>query len=262
MSKTRQRGRGPFEAPPGRVVVLAYEYAHGHHIPRHSHVSHQLVYASAGAMTVHTEAGTFVVPPSRAVWVPGSTAHAIDMSGAVSMRTLYLAPTLWPRAPRACRVISVGPLLRALILTAIEQRGLDRRRARDARLIGVLIDQLASGSPLALHVPALRDPRAARVAARAHAKVTERLPLAALAVGTGASARTLERLFRSETGMSFGQWRRHVSQLHALQRLAAGEQVTSAALEAGYTSVSAFIAAFRKTFGFTPGSYLRGRDPV
>ena len=44
---------------------------------------------------------------------------------------------------------------------------------------------------------------------------------------------------------------------HALRLLAAGEAVTTAALEVGYDSTSAFISAFRQTFGQTPGQYFR-----
>jgi AraC-like DNA-binding protein len=255
MSKARQRGL--FDARTGCVAVLAYNYVHGHRVPRHAHRSHQLVYASSGAMAVHTDDGTFVVPPTRAVWVPSALAHSISMSGAVAMRTLYFSPELWSRAPKQCRVLAVDGLLDALIMTAIAQRGLDRRRARDARLIAVLIDRLAASSPLALHIPALNDARAERVAERVKARPGGRQSLHELARGVGASARTIERLFRAETGLSFGRWRTHVRLLHGMQRLAAGEKVTSAALEAGYAGVSAFITAFRQTFGVTPGSYLR-----
>lgn len=237
--------------------MLAYEYKHGHHITRHAHRSHQLVYASAGAMTVRTDAGVFVVPPSRAVWVPAGVQHAIDISGPVSMRTLYVSPELWPRAPKPCRVLEVSPLLRALIVDVVARAGLDRKRARDARLIGVLLDLVREGSALALHIPTPKDPRAIRVAQRVQAEPGAQHPLSALSQGSGASPRTIERLFRAEVGISFGQWRRQVRLLHGLQRLAAGDKVTAAAFDAGYASVSAFISAFRQHFGETPGSYLR-----
>ena len=237
--------------------MLAYEYPPGHRIPRHTHGSHQLVYALTGAMTVRTDGGTFVVPPSRAVWVPAEVEHAIDITGAVSMRTLYVATSLWPHAPRACRVLEVSSLLRALITTTVERAGLDRRRARDARLIGVLLDELADGSPLALHVALPKDARALRVALRVQAEPGARKPLTDWVSGTGASPRTIERVFRAELGVSFGRWHKQLRLIHGLSRLAAGDKVTSAALEAGYTSVSAFIQAFRQHFGVTPGSYLR-----
>lgn len=262
VSSSRQHARGRFDAAPGCIAVLSYDYPHGYRVPRHTHASHQLVYASAGAMTVHTRGASFVVPPSRAVWVPAGVEHAIDITGAVPMRTLYLAASLWPRAPKHCKVIEVSSLLSALITTTVTRGGLQRRRARDARLIAVLIDQLAESSSLPLQIAMPTDPRAERVARRVQAEPGARKPLHELARGTGASPRTIERLFQAELGVSFGRWQKQWRLFHGLQRLAAGGQVTSAALDAGYASVSAFISAFRQHFGVTPGSYLRARHPA
>jgi AraC-like DNA-binding protein len=55
--------------------------------------------------------------------------------------------------------------------------------------------------------------------------------------------------------MTFGKWRQQLRLLHALRLLAAGETVTTAALEVGYDSTSAFISAFKTTLGTTPGRY-------
>jgi len=71
----------------------------------------------------------------------------------------------------------------------------------------------------------------------------------------GASRRTLERIFRTETGMSLGQWVRRRKLLDALRRLAAGEAVNAVALELGYSSASAFVAMFRRELGHTPTRY-------
>jgi AraC-like DNA-binding protein len=75
-----------------------------------------------------------------------------------------------------------------------------------------------------------------------------------LAKQHGMARRTLERRFREETGMSFGMWRQKVRLLDSIRLLAEGQSVTDAALDSGYSSVSAFIAAFKGTFGYTPGS--------
>jgi len=44
--------------------------------------------------------------------------------------------------------------------------------------------------------------------------------------------------------------------------LVEGGSVTDAALESGYSSVSAYIAAFKQTFGYTPGAMLTCREPT
>ena len=223
----------------------------------HRHGKDQLVFAASGVMTVETPASCWTVPPNRGVWVPARTTHSIRMSGAVAMRTLYVPPALATAVPRACRVLEVTPLLRELVLAAVARGGLDPRAPRDARLFGVLLDELRSLPTRPLHLPFPRDSRARRVAAEIEHRPGDAHPARDLARGSGASQRTLERLFRAETGMSFGAWRQQLRLGRALEKLAAGDSVTAVAFESGYAGVSAFVAAFKATFGRTPGQYFR-----
>jgi AraC-like DNA-binding protein len=172
------------------------------------------------------------------------------------MRTLYLAPRLSRSLPAGCQVLSVSPLLRELILHAVALGGLHRRVPAQARLIGVLLDQLRVLPAPALTLPQPRDPRAVKVAGALRANPGDPRPLAVL-VGRGASLRTLERRFRVETGMTLGRWRQQLRLVEALRLLAVGAPVTSVALDVGYDSPSAFVSVFRRTFGTTPGRYFR-----
>jgi len=249
MSRTRHRR--------GCVRSLAYDYASGHRVVPHRHTWHQLVYAVRGVMTLSTSSGSWIVPANRGVWVPAHVEHAIRMSGAVHMRTLYLDPrATGARAPRECRVVDVSPLLRELIVEIVARGGLDRRVAHERHLADVLFDHVGALRAIGVHLPEPRDARARRVADRLADDPADARPLAAIARGSGASARTLQRLFRAETGMTFDAWRRQLRLSHALTRLAAGGSVTEVALDAGYASVSAFVSIFRRTFGETPGRVL------
>jgi AraC-like DNA-binding protein len=245
----------------GEILVrtLAVGYPSGAVLSRHSHDWAQLVYASDGVMTVGTEEGTWVVPPQRAVWIPAGVRHSVAMSGWVAMRTLYLAPRLLRGLPRRCCVVAVSPLLRELVLHTIVEGMLRRDQAAHRRLVDVLLDQLRVLPAVPLELPIPRDGRALRVARRLQEHPAERATLDALARRAGASRRTLERLFHLETGMSFGRWRQQARLLHAMRLLAGGAPVTTAALEVGYESTSAFIAAFSQVLGTTPGRYYRGQ---
>jgi AraC-like DNA-binding protein len=256
MSRTRQRRRSLHWTPdprPGCVRSLSYDYASGHRVPPHVHDWHQLVHAVRGVMTLTTDGGSWIVPANRAVWVPALVEHAIRMSGPVSMRTLYLDPRVARELPRACRVVDVAPLLRELIVEVVARGGLDRRVARERHLACVLLDQIRAAPAIGVHLPEPTDPRARRIADRLADDPADPRALAALARGSGASPRTLQRLFRAETGMTFDAWRRQLRLAHALTRLAGGGSVTEVALDAGYASVSAFVSIFRRTFGETPG---------
>jgi AraC-like DNA-binding protein len=233
------------------------EYADGHVIKTHSHPWHQLVYASRGVMTVRTPEGSWVVPIHRGVWVPARTRHSIQMSGAVSLRTLYLLPSLSRSLPDRCRVVGISPLLRELILRIVELDALNLRRPAHAHLVSVLLDHLHVMKSDAVHLPLPRDGRARKVAALLQQEPSDARSLVELSRLAGASKRTIERLFKLETGLGFGKWRQQLRLGHALRLLAAGDAVTTVAMNVGYDSISAFISAFRLTFGKTPGQYFR-----
>lgn len=238
------------------MTALAYDLGHGHAIPEHLHPEDQLVYACRGVMTVRTNAGTWVVPTQRAVWIPARTPHSILMSGAVSMRTIYLRARLVRRLPRECCVVNVSPLLQQMIVHLCTVGKLNRRSKTHAHLIDVLIDQLETVKAVPLQLPSPSDPRAARVAAALQGSPDNSRSLAWACKQAGASKRTIERLFQQETRMSMGKWRQQLRLLRSLQLLAAGEKISYAALEAGYNSPSAFIAMFRKALGTTPRRYF------
>lgn len=255
MSKIRQAAIA-CPAFPSLVTTLTYDFVHGHAIPEHFHTEDQLVYACRGVMTVNTREGVWVVPAQRAVWIPARIPHSIVMSGAVSMRTIYFRARLVRHLPRTCCVVNVPPILQELILHACTYPSLNRRAKVQAHLIAVIIDQLGTVRAVPLQLPSPSDPRAARVAAALQGNPSEQRSLQAICKQAGASKRTIERIFQSDTRLSLGKWRQQLRLMRSIQLLAAGEKIAYAALEAGYSTPSAFIAMFRKTLGTTPGRYF------
>ncbi len=208
-------------------------------------------------MTVFADRMSWMIPPGRAVYIPARCKHSIRMWGDVAMRSLYFPATCRAAAfeMAECRVIAVTPLLRELILRVFELAALDSRVEAEVHLMSVLMDELArapAGIP-ALPVPA--DSRALAAAMRVLESPADSVSLRALAQKCGVGARTLERLFRAETGMPFGLWRQKARLLASIRHLVESRSVTHAALESGYAGVSAYIAAFKKTFGCTPRSF-------
>ena len=252
MSSTRQFLPDPDGYP---VRGLAVTYPDGHWLNTHTHPWAQLVYAASGVMQVTTPGAAWLVPPTRAIWVPGGTPHGIRMRGAVAMRTLYLSPVDPDARLAECRALEVGPLLRELILHIVRLGMLSLEPAGEQTLANLLIDLLAveQTAPYALPLPT--DPRARAFADRLLAEPAEAAPLAELALRSGASLRTLQRLFQRETGLPLEVWRARVRMQQGMVSLSGGAAVTQAALDAGYQSPSAFIAAFKRAFGVTPARY-------
>jgi AraC-like DNA-binding protein len=248
-----------FQDAPRPVVVIANDYLDGHRIARHRHKRAQLLYPSSGVITVTSQQGAWVVPPLRAAWVPAGVDHEVRVSGQVSMRSVNIAAGAARGLPRQCCVVSVSSLLRELVLRAAQLPMLYRQRGSAGRIMQLLLDEIHALPVLPLHLPAPDHPRLKPVCDAISRQPDLDHALATWSGRIGASSRTVARLFRRETGMSFSAWRQQARLLEALKRLAAGQPVTGVALDMGYASPSAFISMFKRAFGTTPSRYF---DPA
>lgn len=243
------------------VAAMPKDFPAGHHIPPHSHERGQLLYATRGVMRVTAmltgAGGTWIVPPQRALWIPPGIEHEIRMSGAVAMRTLYIAAGTADSLPGGCRVIEVSDLLRALILAAMEEPVDYQAGSRGAAIAALLLHELRGVEAQPLLLPQPRDARLQAVCRRVLDRLGEDIDLEALAFDAGLSSRSLARLFQRETGMGFTAWRQQARLAEALTRLSMGRPVALVASDLGYASAAAFTAMFRRALGTTPSKYFR-----
>lgn len=219
---------------------------------RHQHPGHQLIYVSTGLLVAQTAAGSWVASRDRAIWVPSDTWHEHRAYGAALIHTVGFDVDSPPLAPDAPAIVAVTGLLRELLLALTD--AVTTPPEAD-RLRAVLRDRLRRTSQEPISLPAAHDPRLSYACAIALERLETPLPLSALADAAGTTERTLSRLFRRETGMSYPQWRAQARAIHAMILLAQGESVTDTALRCGWSTTSAFIESFSRAMGQTPGAY-------
>jgi AraC-like DNA-binding protein len=124
-----------------------------------------------------------------------------------------------------------------------------------------MLDELAVMQVAPLLLPISKEPRLARVMQRLVRDPGAQAGIEELAAGSGASPRTLARLFKSETGMSFGEWRTRLRLVESIERLERGASVSEVAFDLGYGSVSSFVYMFRSHMGAPPGAWRARRAP-
>jgi len=239
--------RHPLPGPTDRLLE------HRERIDWHDHAEHQLVYPRAGVLHVRTDRGAWVVPPRRAVWLPAGVPHTHRAHGRTQMLTLAFPAGINPLNAVEPTVLAVGQLLREVIIALAEDHTLGPDDRAD--LYRIALRRLTPTPALQHHLPAPADPRLRDVAAILGDDPADGRTLADFGRAVGASERTLSRLFRRDTGMTFPQWRAQLRLQHAMLLLTAGSSVTGSATASGYTNTSAFIAAFRDAFGVTPAAY-------
>jgi AraC-like DNA-binding protein len=224
-------------------------------IDRHRHDDHQLIYVSRGVVSITTAHGSWVASIDRALWVPAGTWHEHRFYGESSFHTVGFPTTKPPLSTETPTVIAVDGLLREL-LVALTGPALSPEETR--HIHALLRDRLrhATIQPLALPTP--RDARLAEVCHLVESDLPNPRTLAWLAPRVNASQRTLSRLFRTEFGMTYPQWRTRVRIFRAMLLLAEGASVTETAHACGWATTSAFVHTFANTMGVTPGAHRPG----
>ncbi|KQT10208.1 AraC family transcriptional regulator [Ramlibacter sp. Leaf400] len=235
------------------------------HFEPHRHAWAQLAYCSTGVLQVCAEQGrgvadevTYIVPPSRAVWIAPGARHSVHVLESAQFRTLYLHASVTPPDWSGCRVLHVSALLRELV-QALDAPALPR--PREQLLCSLVLEELRHADPQALGVPLPAPGGDKRLRALCEAVLRDpgqRGSLAEWAADVGASERTLARLFRAELRTGYQQWRQQAVLAHALPLLARGVPVQQVAAATGYASESAFSAMFKSAMG-QPPRHFQGR---
>ncbi|QHI97674.1 helix-turn-helix domain-containing protein [Xylophilus rhododendri] len=243
------------------ISCRATDYPAGWFIEPHAHAKHQLIYAVRGVMVVQADAGRWVVPPTRAIWMLAGTTHEIRCIGEVHMRSLLVAPRAAPRLLDQTQAVGISSLLRELIRAAMDVPQPYAPATRDGRVMRLILDELRALPVLPLHLQMPTNPRLLRICEPLQRRLDDPSTMADWARHLAVDVKTIQRLFLKETGMTFGQWRQQARLLRALELLATGEKVIDVALALGYESPSAFTSMFRKQFDQTPSQFFGAAVP-
>ncbi|MEO8154696.1 MAG: helix-turn-helix transcriptional regulator [Rhizobacter sp.] len=236
------------------------------HIEPHSHPWGQLAFSITGVVRMTAARSTFIVPPSRAVWIPPHIEHVVTVVEEAELRTLYLhqdadhcGPEIHPAADspwRECRVVEVSSLLRELVVHLQVDPGQRVPTERDRHLSALVLDELRRARPVPIGVDLPQDKRLRALCEAVLDDPTRWATLETCAQSVGASPRTVARLFRSELSTTFLQWRQQVLLAKALSMAARKIPMSVISAELGYASASAFTAMVRRSVGAPPSRFF------
>lgn len=244
------------ENTPRAVISLATDYEDGTYLPPHSHERSQFLYSMQGMMDVETSAGKWLVLPYRGVWIPAGEIHSVTMLNA-STRSLYIDTSKEPIRGSHCEVVTVSPLLHALLLEAVNLPLLYEEFGREGALISLLLHEVHLAHALPFYTPLPKHPALLKCCQAFIQKPTITSSPKDWAERLNRSLRTFNRFFQAEIGMTFSAWRQHVVLMSALMMLGKSEPITAIALTLGYENPSAFSAMFKKALGHSPTEFMK-----
>lgn len=240
------------------VIGIGNEYASGTVHPVHRHRRSQLLYAEYGTMLVDAGNDRWMVPPHEGVWIPAGAPHGFQMLSDVGTRSVYFDLAIADQFSKRCQVVGISALLRQLLIEAADVPVNYEPESRGAKIMSLIVEEVRSAPVRPLCLPVPRHPALARCCRRFSEAPSLKESTDAWSDSLGLSRRTFTRIFRQETGLSLGEWRRRACLHAAIARLLAGDTVTNIALDLGYANPAAFTAMFTRMVGASPVEYRKG----
>ncbi|HEY3985296.1 AraC family transcriptional regulator [Cedecea sp.] len=217
----------------------------------HLHRMGQLLFTREGCVKLTLDEGRMLslLPPGKVAWLPGGVSHRAEMKNSVAYRSIWFDTERYTTLPGETLVLNVTPLLNELLESiSASPWQTDWEQGAPMHMAALCVAELqaAKTEPMTLRFP--QDKRLRHLTG-------DTLPplLNELAAVTGASERTIGRIFRRETGLSYQQWRQQWRLMKAVEMLASHARITAVAGDLGFSSDSAFIYFYRSMTGQTPG---------
>lgn len=223
--------------------------------PMHQHKKGQLLLTIKGSLTCTTEKAIWLSPPQHAIWIPKQTQHCNQASQNAEIYFLFV-DSATVALPMHCCTLEISPLIREGIKYLSVQDQNYSAESPTAHVVQVLLEQLNIAPEKQLLFPISDHPKIKHFAQQLIQEPSNRMPLIEWAKYFAMSERSLARLVKQHTGLSFGRWRQQLHLIIALNELSEGESVQGVAGHLGYDSVNAFITMFKKALGSTPSHFF------
>ncbi|KVW85961.1 AraC family transcriptional regulator [Burkholderia cepacia] len=245
--------RDDFQDVPSYVGAMARHFPRGYVKHQHVHKRAQLIYAISGVMEVSTIDRHWLVPPQRALWMPPQVAHEMRSRTDVELRTLFVrVPDVGQPLPEAPELVYVTPLLRELILRAVDLPTEHEASGAAAQVLSLIFSEMTFVPPTQFYMSRVSDPRLIHVEDALRRDAGSQESIEHWASLASMSVRTFARRIKAETGLSFTEWRQQIRLTEAVVRLVRGEPVTTVALSLGYENAGSFSRMFKRVMGNIP----------
>ncbi|GLX78547.1 AraC family transcriptional regulator [Thalassotalea insulae] len=217
----------------------------------------QVIYVKSGVLSIITDSGRHFVPPTQAIAIPAQLSHELLAKTEVELTLLSFESKPAEILPDEIKVLSISTFLKHLL---DECQSIDKHylwHETPGRLLRLIRDYLACAPSLDIFLPYPKDPRLTNITEKLLKHPSLKSDLISWGKFVNASSRTLTRIFKKETGITYSEWRQRLNIQIAIKHLAVGDSISHIAKLLGYESSSAFIYMFKKQMGISPNQFLK-----
>lgn len=220
----------------------------------HQHEHGQILLVEKGILSLTIDHEQWTVAQGCLGWIPPGHTHEATMYGDMTGQLMYIDPSLTHEMPAFPKVGRYDCFQQGLVYRLIQ---LQTQASIAQHYLNVLIHEINTLQDFKWSFALPQDHRALKIALKLMQTPDDKRDQQAWAELGHISIRTMTRLFKTETGLSFSMWKQIIRLHAALRYLSDGETVSNTAMACGYDNVSFFIKIFKEKFGCTP-SYFSG----
>lgn len=221
----------------------------------HSHAWIQFIYTRTGTVYVEVNSKFYHVPPLHGVWIPKESEHVLWSSE----QSEYVCINI----NRTFDIVSNGEESKIVEISPIVDTYVDYFLLNDADQIkeielkeSAFMQFLAELNEVDFTLPYPHSQELLHLCQQIQADSGAPHTPEQCANKLNISQSTFVRRFKKETGLTYQEWRQRLRLLQSIRRVKEKESILNIALDAGYSSASSYIYAFKKTFGVSPTKYI------
>ena len=227
----------------------------------HHHQIGQLVYVESGFQYITIEERIYLLPQNHAVWIPANAVHKTNShSEKIKLMIMFADIPKKDRFYQEVNVFSVPPVLKEMIKYAEKWSKLIGENADETVFLQALFNELPrfAEQSLTFHISLPKDKRLAKVIAHLHDHYQHEIKMEDLTGKVLLSSRSLERIFKKETGLTLSKYQQMLRIIKSLELLSSGHfTISETAYEVGYRSVQAYTRSFQSVMSFRPTDFVK-----
>lgn len=227
----------------------------------HHHQKGQLVYVESGFQYITIEEKIYLLPQNHAVWIPPNAVHKTNShSEKIKLMIMFAEISIQESFYQEVKVFSVPPVLKEMIKYAEKWSKLMTPDHHESLFLKALFNELPRfvEHSLTLHISLPKDKRLAKVIEHLHSHYRNEIKMEELSDTALLSFRTLERIFKKETGLTLSKYQQMLRIIKSLEYLSSGNlTISETAYEVGYKSVQAYTRSFYSVMKFRPTDFIK-----
>ncbi|WP_126650759.1 helix-turn-helix domain-containing protein [Chryseobacterium aureum] len=227
----------------------------------HDHQKGQLVYVESGFQYITIEEKIYLLPQNHAVWIPPNAVHKTN-SHSEKIKLMIMFANISTKNPfyRDVNVFSVPPVLKEMIKYAEKWSKVITPDNDENIFLKALFNELPRfvEHSLTLHISLPKDQRLTKVVEYLHTHYQHEIQMKDLGDEALLSFRTLERIFKKETGLTLSKYQQMLRIIKSMEFLSSGNlTVSETAYKVGYKSVQAYTRSFFSVMQFRPTDFMK-----